>query len=220
MMHRSHVRLACAAAVLAVATGVAGCSSGTPTAASSSGASASPSATPSATRSTPAPSSVGPTPTPGPSVVGKVKRSGGPSTPTVSAAASSFAKAVAYPDGLTVDVSAISSGVESGQGLGQFAGREFTVFSVRLTNGTKAKLDLQSVVLTATYGKKNLVAERVYADDVDAKDFGGVLAAGRTADARYAFAVPKGALGDVRLVIDFDAAHTSAQFDGDARKAG
>lgn len=220
MIRRSTLRLACAATALAVAVGVSGCSSDTPTASSSSDAPASPSATPSATRSTPAPSSVGPTPTPGPSVVGKVKRPGGPSTPTVSAAASDFVRTVAYPDGLVVDVSAVSSGVESGQGLGQFAGREFTVFSVRLTNGTKSRLDLQSVVVTTTYGAKNLVAERVYADDVDAKDFGGVLAAGKTADARYAFAVPKDALGDVRLVVDFDAAHTSAQFDGDARKAG
>ncbi|WP_377644498.1 DUF4352 domain-containing protein [Oryzobacter terrae] len=190
------------------------------------GASTSPSASPSASaptetaRPTPAPSSVGPTPTPGPSVVAKVKRPGAPATPTVSAAPAAFDKAVAYPDGLRLTVGKVTSGVESGQGLGAFAGREFAVFEVRLENRTSKALDLQAVVVTATYGAKNLVAERVYADDVDAKDFGGTLAAGKTAGARYAFAVPKASLNRTRLVVDFDGVHTSAEFRGDARAAG
>ena len=63
------------------------------------------------------------------------------------------------------------------------------------------------------------MAERVYAADSGAIDFGGQLAPGADATARYAFAVPTKQLGDVRLVVDFDGTHTSAEFDGDARKA-
>ncbi len=74
-------------------------------------------------------------------------------------------------------------------------------------------------MLTSTYGTRGLVAERVYAADTGAVDFGGGLAPGATATARYAFAIPKNQLGDVRLVVDFDGTHTSAEFDGDARQA-
>ncbi len=197
-------------------------SDSTETAAPSASATTSPSASaPTETaRPTPSPTAVGPTPTAAPSVIAKVKRSGAPATPTVSAAPAAFDAAVAYPDGVRLTVGKVTSGVESGQGPGAFAGREFAVFEVRLENKTGKAIDLQQVVVTATYGAKNLVAERVYADDVDARDFGGTLAAGKTAGARYAFAVPKASLTKSRLVVDFDGVHTSAEFRGDARAAG
>ena len=116
-------------------------------------------------------------------------------------------------------VDKVTSGVETGQGPGVFTGREFAVFTVTVKNGTAKPIDAQQVVLTSTYGTRGLVAERVYAPDARAADFGGQLAPGATATARYAFAIPAKQLGDVRLVVDFDGTHTSAQFDGDARQA-
>lgn len=209
-------------AVLVVAA-LSACSSGSDDAAASGTAatsSSSASAAPSGTPSTPAPTAVGPTPTPGPSVIAKLKRPGQPAKPSIEADRANFDAAVAYPDGVTLEVRAVEGGVETGHGAGVFAGREFTVFALVLHNGTKTAIDLQQVLVTATYGSKDLVAERVYADNVEAVDFGGSLAPGKDAEARYAFAVPAKALADVRLVVDFDGAHTSAVFRGDARKAG
>jgi hypothetical protein len=125
---------------------------------------------------------------------------------------------VSYPDGVALTVDEVESGVESGQGPGVFAGREFTVFTVTLRNGTTSALGAQQVVVVSTYGPRHLVAERVYASDARAVDFGGSIGPGASATARYAFAVPAAELGDVRLVVDFDGIHTSAQFSGDARK--
>jgi hypothetical protein len=209
------------AIVLLVAGGTAACSSSdggeAKTAAASpttSASSAAPSASPS-----PSPTGGGPTPTPGPSVIPKVSRPGQPTKPTVSAGRATFEAPVAYPDGVTLKVQNVVPGVETGEGPGVFAGREFAVFTVTMHNGTTKPIDAQSVVVTSTYGKRGLVAERVYAADTDAVDFGGQIAPGADATARYAFAVPTKQLGDVRLVVDFDGTHTSAEFDGDARKA-
>ena len=185
----------------------------------SAAASPSPSPSPSASESPAAnPSGIGPTPTPGPSVIPKATRPGQPSRPTVTGAPSTFKKPVSYPDGIKVTVDKVSPGVETGRGPGVFAGREFAVFTVTMTNGTSKPIDAQSVVVTSTYGGRDLVAERVYAADTRAVDFGGQLAPGDSATARYAFAVPAKQLGDVRLVVDFDGTHTSAEFVGDARQ--
>jgi hypothetical protein len=181
---------------------------------SASASSAAPTQSPS-----PSPTGGGPTPTPGPSAIPKVSRPGQPTKPSVSAAPKSFTAPVSYGDGITVTVDKVTPGVETGHGPGIFAGREFAVFTVTMHNGTKKPMDAQQVVVTSTYGKRNLVAERVYAADAKTVDFGGRLAPGADATARYAFAVPAKQLGDARLVVDFDGTHTSAEFDGDARKA-
>jgi hypothetical protein len=182
--------------------------------ASSSASSAAPTQSPA-----PSPTGGGPTPTPGPSAIPKVRRPGQPTKPAVSAAPTSFTAPVSYADGVTVTVDKVTPGVETGHGPGVFAGREFAVFTVTMHNGTKKAMDAQQVVVTSTYGKRNLVAERVYAADAGAIDFGGRLAPGASATARYAFAVPAKQLGDARLVVDFDGTHTSAEFHGDARQA-
>ncbi len=209
------------AIALLVVGATAACSSsdgGNPTTAAASPTTSASSAAPSASPS-PSPTGGGPTPTPGPSVIPKVSRPGQPTKPTVSAGRATFEAPVSYPDGVTLEVDKVTPGVETGQGPGVFAGREFAVFTVTMHNGTKKPIDAQSVVVTSTYGKRGLVAERVYAADTDAVDFGGQIAPGADATARYAFAVPAKQLGDVRLVVDFDGTHTSAEFDGDARKA-
>ena len=220
---RSWTRSRSGALAIAVllAGGVAGCSTSEGNTAASSSTSLSTSTSSAAPSESPSPSPTGggPTPTPGPSVIPKVNRPGQPSKPTISAAPATFTKAVSYSDGITVKVDKVTTGVETGQGPGVFTGREFAVFTVSMKNGTTKPIDAQQVVLTSTYGARDLVAERVYAADTKAVDFGGQLAPGATATARYAFAVPTKQLGDVRLVVDFDGTHTSAEFDGDARQA-
>lgn len=219
-----------AAALLLAAVvlgGSAGCASGSDGGAavaakpSVSGSSAAPSTAPSTAPSqspSPSPTGGGPAPTPGPAVIPKITRPGQPSTPTISAPPSAFKAPVTYSDGVKVTVDKVTPGVETGHGAGVFAGRQFAVFTVTMHNGTTRPMDLQQTVLTTTYGPRNLVAERVYAADAGAVDFGGSLAPGASATARYAFAVPTDQLGDVRLVADFDGVHTSAEFTGDARQ--
>lgn len=223
---RSWSRSRTGAVVLAllVVGSTAACSSSGDDGASSaspSGSSTAASSAPSASSASPSasPTGGGPTPTPGPSVIPKVSRPGQPSKPTITAGPATFSRSVSYSDGITVKVDKVTAGVETGQGPGVFAGREFAVFTVTIKNGTTKPIDAQQVVLTSTYGARGLVAERVYAADAGAVDFGGGLAPGASATARYAFAIPKDQLGDVRLVVDFDGAHTSAEFDGDARQA-
>ena len=55
---------------------------------------------------------------------------------------------------------------------------------------------------------------RVYAAEAETVDLAGVLAAGESATAAYAFAVPADARDEVTLVVDFDGDHTSAIFRG------
>jgi hypothetical protein len=159
----------------------------------------------------------GPTVTPVPGAVPKVTRPGQPGRPTVGAAPGRFGGAVGYPDGVRLTVDRVLTGVETGKGPGAFAGREYATFTITLTNGSRATLDLQQVVVSAGYGSRNRPAVPVYAQGTGAVDFGGRLAPRARSSARYAFAVPAAELGRVRLVVDFDGIHTSAEFNGSAK---
>ncbi len=215
-------RLLVAGVLCAVAAGSAGCAGGLSDAASapvdrdrsSPSGTPEPHSGPESPASPGSPAAVGPTPVPAPSAVPKIRRPGQPVRPTVTAEPASFRAPVRYPDGINVTVGAAVVGVETGQGAGQFAGRELALLPITLVNGSRRAVDLQQVVVSASYGPDNLAAERVYAADLDARDFGGTLAPGARAQARYAFAVPSGELDDVRLVVDFDGLHTSAEFRG------
>lgn len=144
----------------------------------------------------------------------KVLRDGKTPTPTVVAPASKFSEPVTYSDGVTLSVRKAVKDVEEGHGAGTFAGRELVVLDLEFRNGTKAAMKLDQVILTAFYGKERQLAPTVYAPNVDFSDFGGTLAAGKSAQARYAFAIPSAQLGAVTLVIDFDGAHASTVFTG------
>ena len=144
----------------------------------------------------------------------KAPRPGQSSTPTVSAAASNFSTAVSYGDQVTVAVTKATKQVEVGNGPGVFAGREFVVFDVELHNGTAQPIDLNSVVVTTYYGGTNQLAAPVYTPSAQTADFGGALAPGDKASARFGFAVPSSELGNVTMVVDFDSAHSSATFTG------
>lgn len=57
-------------------------------------------------------------------------------------------------------------------------------------------------------------AVRVYAAEAEVTDFAGTVAAGKSATATYAFALPVDARDEVTVVVDFDGDHTSAVFRG------
>jgi hypothetical protein len=83
---------------------------------------------------------------------------------------------------------------------------------LELTNGSDASLDLDSVVVQATYGAGTVQASPLY--DGETVDFGGDLEPGDSAKAVYSFAVPADQTGDVVLSVDVDGSRFPAVFTG------
>jgi hypothetical protein len=205
-------------AAVALALGgalVAGCSAdgrAVSSGATSSGVSSTATPTPEETETVPATVSP-PLPQPVGSVT-KVKRQGQPATPSVSAPAVAFSKPVRYPDGVRLDILKAEKGTETGHGPGVMAGREYVRFQLRLTNGSSKPINLNEVVVTTFYSAKRQLAAPVYTESAKTFDFSGTVAAGKSATAYYAFAVPTSDLGRVTMVVDFDGLHTSATYSG------
>jgi hypothetical protein len=130
---------------------------------------------------------------------------------TVQATSADFAQPAQWSDGASVRVVGATQGVSQGSGPGARAGQPQTVFTVELTNGSGAPLDLSSVVIQATYGS-GTQASPLYDDDT--VDFGGVLAPGATATGVYSFAIPAAELGAVSLSVDVDGYRFPAVFAG------
>ena len=145
--------------------------------------------------------------------VPKVGRPGAPAEPAQSADPGSTAEAVTYPDGVTVRITEIAFGEETGQGPGSFPGRDYARLTLELANGSADAIDLNTSVLTVL-DKDDSRVPPVYADEAQVRDFAGDLAAGETATAVYAFAIPDESHSQITLVVDFDAGHTSAVFRG------
>jgi hypothetical protein len=91
-----------------------------------------------------------------------------------------------YEDGLRLQVTSVRrtmfSDVSTNPGPGVIA-------TVRITNRTRAKVDLMLVDVTVRYGADGVEADSVFDDGVH--EFSGGLAVGRTATATYGFAVPR-----------------------------
>lgn len=151
---------------------------------------------------------------PAPTSIPKATRSGETGAATEAAPTAGFAAPAEYPDGVKVAVTKAAKAVESGTGPGQFNGRELIVVDLQVTNGSSAAIDLNQVVITTTYGQSRQIAPAVYPGNITVNDFSGSVAAGATATARYAFAVPAADLGLVSMTVDFDASHASAIFTG------
>jgi hypothetical protein len=130
---------------------------------------------------------------------------------TVEATPADFAQAAEWSDGATVRVVGAAQEVSQGSGPGELAGQPQTVVTVELTNGTGAPLDLNTVVVQASYAS-GTQASPLYDDGT--LDFGGVLAPGAVATGVYAFAIPAGELGAVTLSVDVDGYRFPAVFSG------
>jgi hypothetical protein len=144
----------------------------------------------------------------------KASRAGQPGKPSVSAKNAPFSAPVQYGDKTALAITKASKQLETGHGPGVFAGREYVKFDLKLTNGSDKPIDLNSVVVTTYYGSKNQLAPPIYTPSAGTSDFTGTLAPGDSATASYGFAVPTSELGKVTMVVDFDAAHSSATFTG------
>lgn len=144
----------------------------------------------------------------------KVSRPGQPEQPTVTADSVAFSAPTTYGDNTVLTITKATAEVETGNGPGVFNGREFVKFDLELTNGSGQPIDLNSVVVTAYYGTTNQLAAPVYTPSAGTEDFSGVVEPGATATASYGFAVPTSELGNVTMVVDFDAVHSSATFTG------
>ena len=143
----------------------------------------------------------------------KVGRGGDPVEPTQSAEPEAPSDPVSYPDGVTVTITDVTFGEETAKGPGSFPGRGYARLTLELDNGSADPIDLGTSVLTVLDKDDNRV-QPVYADEADVQDFAGTLAAGKTATAVYAFAIPEDSHSQITLVVDFDADHTSAVFRG------
>ena len=91
-----------------------------------------------------------------------------------------------YADGLRVRVTSVRrttfSDLSSTPGPG-------VITTIKITNGSKARVDLALVDVVLRYGADGIEADSVFDDNVH--EFSGGLAPGRTATATYGFSVPR-----------------------------
>ncbi len=154
------------------------------------------------------------TPPPGESTpLPKVQRSGDASNPTVSAEPAEIKEELAYGDGVALRIADVEFGEETKEGPGRFPGRGYAILSLEILNGGKEPIDLDTTVVTVLDAEDQQIAP-VYVEEADVADFAGKVKPGKTAKARYAFAVPKASRSQVTVVVDFDGVHTSAVFRG------
>lgn len=153
-----------------------------------------------------------------PSAYVPVIRHGNRPSPSVHARAGSFSPAgpATYTDGVSLTVNRVSHRVESGEGPGVFPGRPYTAVFLTLHNRSTKAIDLNQVVVTATYGSPARIASPVY-EDPAANDFAGTVRRGGSASATYLFAIPPRGRAGVVMVVDFDGAHVAARFTGALR---
>jgi hypothetical protein len=214
MSRRTRLAAVLLGAALA-AVSVSGCQAASGRAAASTPSSSSSTATPTETPETKtSPTTLAP-PLPQPvSTVPKVTRAGQPSTPSVSAPTAKFNAPVRYPDGVRLDITKAELGTETGHGPGVMAGREYVRFTVKLTNSSSKAVNLNEVVVTTFYGATKQLAAPVYTESAGTFDFSGIVKAGASTTALYAFAVPTKQLNSVTMVVDFDGLHSSATYSG------
>lgn len=155
-----------------------------------------------------------PQPTRSDEPVPKVGRSGSSNSPTVSAKPAGTDGTVRYGDGVSLTVKSVDFAEETKKGPGSFPGRAYAVLTLQIANKSKQNLSLDTVVVTVLDKAGKPVAP-VYSDEAKASDFAGRLTAGKTVEARYAFAVPTTSRSKVTVVVDFDGIHTSAVFRGE-----
>ena len=199
---------------LAAALAVAGCSSdqasnraaapapGSPTAAASTPPTSAPPAAPSA--GSPSPTRSSPSPAGSSADEGPVKIGPG--------------EYVSYESGLEVRVPKLTTFRISDTGAGGQPGQRGLVATVSIKNGTSERFDLGSVIVNARAGSEGEQAESVYDSERGVGGgFEGTLAPGRTATARYGFAVDPEDLDQIQIEVRPDYDRDPALFEGSAQ---
>ncbi len=116
-----------------------------------------------------------------------------------------FDQPASFPDGVSLAVREITSGVTSDTGVGASAQVPTTTVVVEVHNGSPSALDLSGVVATATSGPDSTPADPVYGGDQ--QDLSGVVASGGRAEGTYSFAIPQEGRSAVTLTLDLDGRH-------------
>lgn len=141
-----------------------------------------------------------------------VVRNGKPAHPTMSAKPEPFTKTVRYPDHISMQIMRVTQSVTTGHGPGVIPGRPMTTMKVRFTNDSGKAVNLGQVVVTVEYGMPALLAQPVY--QAPERDFSSIVSPGHSAEATYAFSVPRADLNNVTMRVDFDGLHAAATFTG------
>ncbi|HEY4268069.1 MAG TPA: hypothetical protein VGM94_07765 [Galbitalea sp.] len=123
----------------------------------------------------------------------------------------SLASAATWSDGVTIKASQFSRGTVSGTGAGIIKS-DYVVFTLTIDNHSSKKLNLTSVVVTMLAGAHQQAVAPVY-DSVKVHDFDSDVAPGKTATARYAFALPK-KTSSATVYVDTDGSRLAAELTG------
>jgi hypothetical protein len=172
---------------------------------------AEPAASPSASSS--ASQSVGVSPTPSPSAT-----SASPSaTPTKVPAPDpvSFTETATYADGVKVEVVKTKHtklSEEGGMDGNLAIGSPLLIVSIRVTNGSDTRINLENSDALLTFAGKKREATNV--DDVGTDNLYGHLAAGKVKTGKYGFAEPEKAPDNAKLEFSIDSYHPAAHFKG------
>ena len=142
-----------------------------------------------------------------------VNRGDGGKQKRIAVSAARFNGEAKYDDGVTVSTGGFSEGVVTEEGAGAMTGATYVLFTVKVRNGSERTLDLSAVVPTMVYGPDQVPAAPLYTG-VQVADLVGKVAAGASAEGRYAFMVPADAT-KTALNLDLNGTHAPATFTGD-----
>jgi hypothetical protein len=117
----------------------------------------------------------------------------------------------AVGNGIVATLPKIESIEGSAVGPGNIAGPALRV-TVRIENGTADAVSLDGVAVNMSYGTDRTPASPL--DDPSRRPFGGLLAAGDSADAIYVFSVPAGARDSVTIEVGYQAGAPLLLFTG------
>jgi hypothetical protein len=145
-----------------------------------------------------------PTPTPtGPPVVVDEPPPALPEVPLDAAAA--------VGNGIVATLPRIEAIEGTAVGPGNIAGPALRV-TVRIENGTAERVSLEGVAVNMSYGPDRTPASPL--DDPSRRPFGGLLAAGNSADGIYVFSVPADARDSVHIEVGYQAGAPLLLFTG------
>lgn len=134
-----------------------------------------------------------------------------PSSPSTGPIGSTFT----YTDGLSVTVTSLQRFTPSDTSAGVNPGQAAVIATVTIHNGTSANVDLALVQVTAYGGSAGNQATSVF-DSANGigSGFSGSVPVGRSATAKYAFALAPADLSNVVVQVTPDFNHDPASFTG------
>lgn len=129
---------------------------------------------------------------------------------------------VRYPSGITVAVASATQYTPSGQAVGTVVGHTGVVLNVKVTNDSTQPLDTEYLTVALRTGSALTPAAQIFdAPNGYGSGLTGTIAAGKTANAQYAFDLPASDLSMLNVLVTPDLrSPSSAVFTGSATAAG